>query len=259
MAGARRHPKRGGPWRGACAGPRRRGAMGTVWPLPSPAAASAACGGGIPGASARAAGGGTPPATRTGGARGSGAPSLGAPAQSRGARGQCRCRRIGSESAARGNGGDRQPRTGGAGRQSTHAPATPGRCARARPNEGGRARHPGRHRLPRPVPPARLVRVSGRLRRRGGVRGRQPGAVDPTTLRVVQSPRGVRIRGEFFSHIYAVSGIARTDPSLSYSEAVWDSAATEDLRRHVTRLMFRPALRDGRPERSTVMVSCQSH
>jgi hypothetical protein len=85
------------------------------------------------------------------------------------------------------------------------------------------------------------------------------GAVDPTTLRVVQSPRGVRIRGEFFSHIYAVSGIARTDPSLSYSEAVWDSAATEDLRRHVTHLVFRPAQRDGRPERSTVMVSCQSH
>jgi hypothetical protein len=84
------------------------------------------------------------------------------------------------------------------------------------------------------------------------------GVVDPATLRVVQSPNRVRIAGEFYSHIYAVSGTAETDPSLRQTGGEWDSLAVDDVRRHVKYLAFRPALRDGRPERSTVMVSCQS-
>jgi hypothetical protein len=84
------------------------------------------------------------------------------------------------------------------------------------------------------------------------------GAVDPATLRVVQSPNRVRVAGEFYSHIYAVSGTAETDASLRQTGGEWDSLAVDDVRRHVKYLAFRPALRDGRPERSTVMVSCQS-
>jgi hypothetical protein len=83
------------------------------------------------------------------------------------------------------------------------------------------------------------------------------GAVDPATLRVVQSPNRVRVSGEFYSHIYAVSGTAETDASLRQTGGEWDSLAVDDVRRHVKYLAFRPALRDGRPERSTVMVSCQ--
>ena len=55
-----------------------------------------------------------------------------------------------------------------------------------------------------------------------------------------------------------MGGTAQTDPSLRAEGAEWDSLAVEDVRRHVKHLAFRPALRDGGPARSTVMVSCQS-
>jgi hypothetical protein len=84
------------------------------------------------------------------------------------------------------------------------------------------------------------------------------GAVDPTTLHVVRSPAQPQIEHRFYSHIYAVAGSASLDAAMPEIEAAYDSALTRDVLRHVAVLQFRPALRDGHPVRSTVLVSCQS-
>ena len=46
--------------------------------------------------------------------------------------------------------------------------------------------------------------------------------------------------------------------ALPDAEPVYDSVVTRDVRQHIAALQFRPALRDGRPIRSSVLVSCQS-
>ncbi len=84
------------------------------------------------------------------------------------------------------------------------------------------------------------------------------GDVDPATLRVVESPERPRRESRFYSHIYAVATNAREDRGLPDAGMAYDSVVTRDVLQHVRSLEFHPALRDGRPTRSTVLVSCQT-
>lgn len=84
------------------------------------------------------------------------------------------------------------------------------------------------------------------------------GAVDPATVRVVQSPDRPRADYQFYTHLYAIAAGAEVDEDLARAGADYDAVVTGDVLRHVKSLRFRPALRDGHPVRSTVLVSCQS-
>lgn len=84
------------------------------------------------------------------------------------------------------------------------------------------------------------------------------GVVDPATLHVVQSPAKPQTEHRLYGHMYAVAISARVDRALSRVEPVYDSVVTRDVRQHIAALRFRPALRDGLPIRSSVLVSCQS-
>jgi hypothetical protein len=81
------------------------------------------------------------------------------------------------------------------------------------------------------------------------------GRVDPAGLRVVESPSHPASERRFYPRIYVVGGrlgraAHRIDP------AAYDSAITRAVTRHMTALAFRPALRGGRPVRSTVLIAC---
>jgi hypothetical protein len=84
------------------------------------------------------------------------------------------------------------------------------------------------------------------------------GVVDPVTLHVVESPAKPQTEHRLYGHMYAVAIGARVDPALPQAEPVYDSVVTRDVRQHIAALRFRPALRDGLPIRSSVLVSCQS-
>jgi len=83
------------------------------------------------------------------------------------------------------------------------------------------------------------------------------GAVDPATLRVIESPDRPQTEHRFHSHIYVVGATVRVDPGR-IAPAAYDSVLTEEVTSHVAGLVFRPALRDSRAVRSTVLVSCQT-
>jgi hypothetical protein len=83
------------------------------------------------------------------------------------------------------------------------------------------------------------------------------GAVDPATLRVIESPDRPQTDHQFHSRIYVVGTTVRTDAG-GVDPAAYDSVVTADVASHVTGLVFRPALREGRAVRSTVLVSCQT-
>jgi hypothetical protein len=84
------------------------------------------------------------------------------------------------------------------------------------------------------------------------------GAVDPASLHVVQSPAKPQTEHRVYAHMYAVAIGARVDRALAHSDPVFDSVVTRDVRQHIATLQFRPALRDGLPIRSSVLVSCQA-
>jgi hypothetical protein len=83
------------------------------------------------------------------------------------------------------------------------------------------------------------------------------GAVDPATLRVIESPGRPQTDHRFHARIYVVGASVRVDPGR-IPAAAYDSVLTEEMASHVAGLMFRPALREGLPIRSTVLVSCQT-
>lgn len=84
------------------------------------------------------------------------------------------------------------------------------------------------------------------------------GAVDRRTLEVVQSPGWPPTTPEFYPHIYVVGTTARVDRDLPQAARAYGAVLAADVLRHVAALRFRPALRNGRPVRSTVLVSCQA-
>ena len=83
------------------------------------------------------------------------------------------------------------------------------------------------------------------------------GAVDPATLRVVESPERPQTEHQFHSRIYVVGATVRPDPG-GIDPTVYDSVVTAEVAGHVAGLVFRPALRDGQAIRSTVLVACQT-
>jgi hypothetical protein len=83
------------------------------------------------------------------------------------------------------------------------------------------------------------------------------GAVDPATLRVVESPGRPQTEHRVHSHIYVVGATVRVD-TRRINPAAYDSVLTEEVASHVAGLVFRPALRQGRAIRSNVLVSCQT-
>jgi len=84
------------------------------------------------------------------------------------------------------------------------------------------------------------------------------GAVDPATLRVVESPSQPLTEYRRYSHVYGVSANAPVDPDRFESTAAYDSLLTHEVVSYVAGLAFRPAMNDGRVVRSAVLVSCQS-
>jgi len=83
------------------------------------------------------------------------------------------------------------------------------------------------------------------------------GAVDPATLQVIESPRQPRTDHLFHTRVYVVGLSVRVEPGRIPSAAD-DSVFTEEVASHVASLVFRPALREGRVIRSTVLISCQT-
>jgi hypothetical protein len=83
------------------------------------------------------------------------------------------------------------------------------------------------------------------------------GTVDRGTLRVVESPGRPQTDRRFQSHVYVVGAAVRPDPA-PVDPARYDSVVTHDVASHVVDLVFRPALKQGRPVRSSVLISCQT-
>jgi hypothetical protein len=82
------------------------------------------------------------------------------------------------------------------------------------------------------------------------------GKVDPSELRVIESPGRPPSGRRFYPRIYVVGARVARHPSR-VDPAGYDSMVTRAVTSHVAGLTFRPALSDGRPVRSTVLVACQ--
>jgi hypothetical protein len=83
------------------------------------------------------------------------------------------------------------------------------------------------------------------------------GVVDRTTLRVIESPGRPQTEHRFQSHIYVVGAKVRPDRG-HIDPAAYDSVVSHEVAGHVADLVFRPALKEGRTVRSTVLISCQT-
>lgn len=83
------------------------------------------------------------------------------------------------------------------------------------------------------------------------------GMVDPATLRMLELPGQPRTEYGIYSHLFAVTTRVKVDRDLPDVNAPYDSALADDMARHVAELRFRPALRNGRPTRASVLITCQ--
>jgi hypothetical protein len=84
------------------------------------------------------------------------------------------------------------------------------------------------------------------------------GAVDRASLQVVQRPGEPPEATGFIPHIYVVGASALVDRSLPERAGAYGTIAAGDVVRHVADLRFRPALKNSRPVRSSVLVACQA-
>jgi hypothetical protein len=103
-----------------------------------------------------------------------------------------------------------------------------------------------------PLPPAG---ASGQLAVAVALVVEADGRVNPAGLRVVESPSHPASERRFYPRIYVVGARVgraahRIDP------AAYDSTISHVVTRHMTALAFRPALKEGRPVRSTVLIAC---
>jgi hypothetical protein len=81
------------------------------------------------------------------------------------------------------------------------------------------------------------------------------GRVDPAELRVVESPSHPASERRFYPRIYVVG--ARVGRAAARIDAAsYDSVVTRTVTRHMTGLAFHPAVKEGRPVRSTVLIAC---
>jgi hypothetical protein len=83
------------------------------------------------------------------------------------------------------------------------------------------------------------------------------GRVDRATLQVIESPGQPRTDHRFQARVYVVGSSLQVGSGRSPPSAV-DSVLTEEVASHVAGLVFRPAMKEGRVVRSTVLVSCQT-
>ena len=81
------------------------------------------------------------------------------------------------------------------------------------------------------------------------------GKVDPSRLRVVESPGRQPAGRGFYPRIYVVGTKAGASPGR-VDPARYDSVVTQAVTSHIAGLRFHPALVGGRPVRSTVLVAC---
>jgi hypothetical protein len=83
------------------------------------------------------------------------------------------------------------------------------------------------------------------------------GLVDRSTLRVIESPSGAETEQEFHSHIYVVA--ARVRQARGRIDPAGDgSMLRHEVASHVAELVFRPALKQGRTVRSSVLIACEA-
>jgi len=81
------------------------------------------------------------------------------------------------------------------------------------------------------------------------------GKVDPSQLRVIQSPGREPTGRRFYPRIYVVG--TKAGPAADHLDpAGYDSLLTRAVTSHIAGLRFRPALVGGRPVSSTVLVAC---
>ena len=82
------------------------------------------------------------------------------------------------------------------------------------------------------------------------------GRVDRSALRVVESATRAPPGHAYYPRIYVVG--ARLEKQEERLDAAgYDAMLTEAVIRHVARLTFRPAMKNGRPVSSTVLIACQ--
>ena len=81
------------------------------------------------------------------------------------------------------------------------------------------------------------------------------GKVDPSQLRVIQSPGREPTGRRFYPRIYVVG--TKAGPAADHLDpGGYDSLLTRAVTSHIAGLRFRPALVGGRPVSSTVLVAC---
>ena len=82
------------------------------------------------------------------------------------------------------------------------------------------------------------------------------GNVEPSGVRVVESPDRDRAGPAFYPRIYVVGARLKRHPAR-LDPAGYDALVTAAVTRHVAGLTFQPAERNGRPVSSTVLIACQ--
>lgn len=82
------------------------------------------------------------------------------------------------------------------------------------------------------------------------------GAVDQKSIRVVESPDHPQSDRRYHSHIFVVAAALKGDPGATTPDR-YDSLMRSELSSHAAGLIFRPAMEDGQPVRSSVLISCQ--
>ena len=82
------------------------------------------------------------------------------------------------------------------------------------------------------------------------------GVVDRGSIRVVASPAHPSTDRRYHPHVYVVAATMQPH-ARPMAPARYDSLVTSELRSHAAGLTFRPALEDGQPVRSSVLISCQ--
>lgn len=81
------------------------------------------------------------------------------------------------------------------------------------------------------------------------------GRVEASGLRVVESPHRRDAGRGYYPRIYVV-GVRAGRGAGRVEASGYDSTVTHVVSSHVATLRFQPALVDGRPVRSTVLVAC---
>ncbi len=81
------------------------------------------------------------------------------------------------------------------------------------------------------------------------------GRVDPAALRVIESPAQAPSRRSYFPRIYVV-GARLKQPSARIDPRVYDAVVTGTVTSHIVGLTFHPAMKNGRPVSSTVLIAC---